>query len=104
MAIKLRVMHELAVFQAHQAFGCSQPKSAVPGGDQATYIVAGETLTRRRHPGNGPNAIETQQPGFGCKPKVPVRCLSNLMNNTRSKALADFPHGVGVLTYVERGI
>ena len=77
--------------------GKDHPALAGSRYDHATYMIARETFARQRLPVDGTNTIETKQPGFGCKPKIPVRRLGNLINNTRGKAFGDFPCGVSVL-------
>jgi hypothetical protein len=73
-------------------------------GEQATNIVGGKMLIRRRLPGDGPNTIEAKQTELGSQPEIAVGSLRNRADFAFSKAVANLPRRVRVLTYVQRWV
>src|SRR5262249_48901651 len=101
LAGELRVLGQLAVLDAGESFERADPERAVAGSEQGSDVVRWESLARRRPPLQRPDAIETQQPQFGAKPKIPIAGLRKRRDESLGKSVASLPRGVRVLTDVE---
>src|SRR5215813_9683817 len=61
-------------------------------------------LIRRRLPGDGPNTVKAKQAELGSQPEITVGSLGNRADVAFSKAVANLPGRVRVLTDVERRV
>src|SRR5215469_5930032 len=101
---KFRVLNQLAVLPTCQPFPSADPKRPVARDQHPPNISGGEMLTRRRLPGDAPNAIEAKQAEFCAQPDVTVGRLSKRDDTAFGKALANPPRRVRVLADVKRGV
>src|SRR5215813_9626923 len=94
---QLRILSELAVFPACKPTHAGDPKSPVPGGEQAENFIGWEALIRRRLPADIPDAIEAEHAEPCPQPEIAIGRLSNIEYLALGKSLASFPRGVRVL-------
>ncbi len=85
------VLRQLAVLPTCQPLKSADPKSSIARGKQLSNRAAGQILTQRRLPGNGPNTIETNQAETRAQPELTVGCLRNCLDVALGKAVSNLP-------------
>src|SRR5580693_538720 len=69
---KIGIVRELAVLPTCEPLIGANPKTPIAPGEQTCNHAAGELLTRRRLPGDGPDAVEAKQAEFRAEPEITV--------------------------------
>src|SRR5262249_54784419 len=92
---------QCAVFPTRKSFHRSDPKRSIARRQQCTHVVAGQREPVWRLPRNRLDSIETKQTELGPQPQIAVWGLSDGVDDSLRKAVADLPRLVGVLIDIE---